>query len=114
MRAVTTVSLVCIVASSLVVSAGARADATDEVARDQLVALKKLRDEGLVSPDVCKEKQRELLGLRPHASSPPTPGSTPAPRATARVATSSEDALGPTRPAKDAKERNLSAPRPEN
>src|SRR5262245_62588799 len=80
MRAVTTVSLVSIVAASLVVGAGAQADATDEVTREQLVALKKLCDEGLLSPDVCKEKQRELLGLPPRVSGPPARGSTPSPR----------------------------------
>ena len=100
MRAVTKVSLVCIAVTSLAVSAGVPADATDEATRDQLVALKKLCDEGLVSPDVCKEKQRELLGLTPRASEPPARGAAPSPRGATRAAPSSEDALGARSPRK--------------
>lgn len=114
MRAVTKVSLVCIVAASLVVSAGVQAQVTDEATREQLAALKKLCDEGLLSPDVCKEKQRELLGLTPRVSGPPARGSTPSPRGATSAAPSSEDSLVPVRPEKDAKERSLSAGPPEN
>lgn len=55
----------------LAIAGVARADALDETTRQRLIALKKLCDEGLVSPDVCQEKQREILGLSRSSASPP-------------------------------------------
>ncbi len=116
MRAVRTVSLAWLVAASLVVSAGVQAQAqvTDEGTREQLAALKKLCDEGVVSPDVCKEKQRELLGLTPKISGSAARGSAPSPRGGTRAAPSAQDSSGPVRPEQEATERSRSAAPSEN
>lgn len=114
MRTITKVSLICIVVTSLAVSAGVPADATDEATREQLVALKKLCDEGLVGPEVCKEKQREILRLAPRALGPPARAFSPSPRGATGPTPSSEDSLGSARPGTDAKQRSLSGAPPQN
>lgn len=52
-------------------SATAQAQAIDEIpVVQQLHELKELCDKGLVSPDVCKEKQRKILGLELETTNP--------------------------------------------
>ena len=98
---------------SLVLCSAVRADATDEAAREQLAALKVLCDQGLVSPEVCMEKQREILGLPPRVSGPPARGSAPAVRGSAPAAKRPNDAAGLDRPGKDARESGPAAMPPE-
>jgi len=62
-----------IVGSLLVVGSGARADVAIDTTRAELSALKELCDGGLVTPEVCAEKQRGILGLTPRMSPPPQP-----------------------------------------
>lgn len=98
---------------SLVLCSVVRADVTDEATREQLAALKVLCDQGLVSPEVCTEKQREILGLTPRMSGPPARGSAPAVRGSAPAAKRPKDAPGLARPGKDAMESGPAATPPE-
>ena len=82
--------IVAVVCLAIMVVA-ARADVLDESTRQRLAALKKLCDEGLVSPEVCQEKQREILGLARGPASPPRRLTSP-PRAGAPAAARPPDA----------------------
>ena len=72
---------VMMVVGLVVVCSGAGADPTGETTRAQLAALKELCDKGLVSPEICAEKQRDILGLTPRMSAPPQPAGGPRVRA---------------------------------
>jgi hypothetical protein len=77
------------------IAAATRADVLDETTRQRLIALKKLCDDGLVSPEVCQETQREILGLsRGSASSPRRSASAPAGREISLPAQMHESPLG--------------------
>lgn len=63
MRIIRTLSLGLVLAvTTLCVSVDAQE--IDDSTKEQLRQLKDLCDDGLVSPEVCKEKQRSILGLR--------------------------------------------------
>jgi hypothetical protein len=103
MRQVIRFSVGCMMVVSLVVvCSGASADATDETIRAQLAALKELCDKGLVSPEVCAEKQRDILGLTPRMSAPPPPAGGPRVRGGAPGAPRPTDSVGSARPAPSA------------
>ena len=59
-------AVLCIVAPYLTAHAQ---QALDEGVRVELQRLKELCDQRLIEPDVCKEKQREILGLPPSVQS---------------------------------------------
>ena len=61
-------AVLCIVAPYLTAHAQ---QALDEGVRVELQRLKELCDQRLIEPDVCKEKQREILGLPPSVSTSP-------------------------------------------
>jgi hypothetical protein len=91
-------------ALSLAAVVPARADVLDENTRQRLAALKKLCVEGLVSPEVCQEKQRDILGLSRgpvaparRVTSPPRAGAPATPSGWSGVETSSapRDATSP-------------------
>ena len=84
----------------MVLSSGASADVAGETTRGQLAALKELCDTGLVSPEVCAEKQRDILGLTLRTSPPLEPGGV---RASAPGAPRPTDLHGRARPALSAK-----------
>lgn len=87
----------------VVVSSSAGADVTGETTRAQLAALKELCDKGLVSPEICAEKQRDILGLTPRMSAPPQPAGGPRARGGVPDAARPNDSLGGGRPALSAK-----------
>jgi len=80
----------------------AGADVTGETTRAQLAALKELCDKGLVSPEICAEKQRDILGLTPRMSAPPPAGG-PRVRGGAPGAPRPTDSVGSARSAPSAK-----------
>ena len=63
----------CSVVITVVLSGIGQAQVIDDTTRQQLSALKKLCDEGFISSDVCKEKQRAILGLRSQGVARPEP-----------------------------------------
>jgi hypothetical protein len=103
MGRVTRASVGGMVALSLVMCSGAGADVTDERIRAQLTALKELCDKGLISPEVCAEKQRDILGLTPRMSTPPARAGGPRLRGGPPAAPRAKDARGPASPAPGAK-----------
>jgi hypothetical protein len=55
----------------------AQAQGIDDGTVDQLHRLKRLCDDGLVSPEICQDKQRDLLGLGARHTSSPSSGASP-------------------------------------
>ena len=62
---------------AMLLGVAARAQGIDDGTEDQLRRLKKLCDDGLLSQEVCTEKQRDILGLRVPPGRPAPPGVSP-------------------------------------
>lgn len=65
-------SLLFVVFAATMIAVPVHAQEITENTKEQLRQLKMVCDEGLVSPEVCKEKQRAILGLRISDGSLPT------------------------------------------
>jgi membrane-associated protease RseP (regulator of RpoE activity) len=74
MLVIRTLSRLLAVLAATMLGVSVHAQEIDDKTKEQLRQLKEVCDEGLVSPEVCKEKQRNILGL-PQAAA--TPGEAP-------------------------------------
>jgi hypothetical protein len=72
-----TLALGLVVLVAMIWCVAAQAQEIDDGTVDQLRRLKRLCDDGLVSPEICQEKQRILLGLGARHISSPSSGASP-------------------------------------